>query len=249
MKKKQNYEVYTFTWKDWFEFFLKFFLKGAIICYLFFDSFKLFPLLIPFAIFQYKEMKKLKSEKQKRRLTLQFKEMIQAISSSLNAGYSLEKAFAGTRKDLELVLEKDAVIFCEMDSILNGIKMNIPIEQLLKEFGDRSKNEDVQNFANVVIAAKKSGGNLIRIIQKTINSISDKLLVEEEIETIIASKKLEQKIMMIMPYGIIFYLRIGNAGFLDVLYHNLLGSICMTVFLVIIYVADFWAGKIMEIKV
>lgn len=249
MKAKQNYEEYRFTWKDYIEYGLTMLIKGGIICFLFFDSYKAFPLLIPFAIFGYRKMKKEKLEKQKRQLTLQFKEMIQALLSSLNAGYSLEKAFKDARKDMELIFEKDAMIFGEMDSILSGIQMNIPLEKLLKDFGDRSRNEDIQNFANVLIAAKKSGGNLIRIIQKTINSITDKLSVEEEIETMITSKKLEQKIMMVMPYGIIFYLRIGNGAFLNVLYHNVLGILCMTVFLILIQIADVWAGKIMEIRV
>ena len=65
----------------------------------------------------------------------------------------------------------------------------------------------------------------------------------------ITSKKYEEKIMMVMPYGIIFYLRVTNAGFFDVLYHNVVGIILMTVFLIVIYIADFWARKIMEICV
>lgn len=247
--EKQTYEVYSFNWKDWVEFTIKSIIKGFIICYLFFDSYKVIPLVVPFIIFGYKSMKKEKMERQKRQLTLQFKEMIRTLAASLNAGYSLEKAFADARRDLELVFEKDALIFREMDLILHGIQMNIPVENLLKDFGDRSRNEDIGNFANVMIAAKKSGGNLIRIIQKTINSISDKIAVEEEIETMITAKKFEQRIMMFMPYGIIFYLRMSNGDFLNVLYHNILGGFCMLVFLVLIQIADVWAEKIMEIQV
>lgn len=247
--EKHNYQEYFFTWKDWIEFVLKISVKGLVICYLFFDSVKAVFLMIPLGVLGYKTMKKEKKEQQKRELTLEFKEMIQSIAASLNAGYSMEKAFADARRDMELIYEKDALIFEEMDSILSGMKMNIPLENLLKDFGDRSQNEDIENFANVMIAAKKSGGNLIRIIQKTINSISDKLSVEEEIETMITSKKFEQKIMMLMPYGIIFYLRMGNGDFLNILYHNAIGAFCMTIFLILIQVADIWAGKIMEIRV
>ena len=141
------------------------------------------------------------------------------------------------------------MIFKEIDLILKGIRVNIPVEKLLKDFGNRSGVEDICNFANVVVAAKKSGGNLIHIIEKTVHSISDKLAVEEEIKTLIAAKRLEEQIMMILPYGILFYLRITNGEFLEVLYHNAIGVMLMTVFLVIIYIANLWAGKIMEIRV
>lgn len=81
------------------------------------------------------------------------------------------------------------------------------------------------------------------------NSIADKIAVEEEIKTLIAAKVLEEHIMMIMPYGIIFYLRVSNGEFLEVLYHNALGVMLMTLFLIMIYAADIWASKIMEIRV
>ena len=129
------------------------------------------------------------------------------------------------------------------------MKRNIPIEKLLLDFGRRSDIEDIDNFARVVVVAKKSGGNLIRIIQKTVRSISKKISVEEEINTLITAKKLEQKIMMVMPYLIILYLRMTNGNYFDVLYHNPIGAGIMTIFLLLIYVADWWAKKITEIKI
>jgi tight adherence protein B len=167
----------------------------------------------------------------------------------LNAGYSLEHAFGDARRDLALVYPGEAYIFSELDAIAAGLRVNIPLEELLRDFGERSGTDDICDFANVVTAAKRSGGNLIRIIQKTVRSISDKLAVEEEIKTLIASKRLEEQIMMKMPYGMIFYLRISNGEFMEVLYHNLLGICLMTVFLLLIYAADYWASRIMEISV
>jgi tight adherence protein B len=55
--------------------------------------------------------------------------------------------------------------------------------------------------------------------------------------------------MMIMPYGIILYLRLTNGDFLEVLYHNVLGGALMTLFLIVIHLADMWAKKVMEIRV
>lgn len=247
--KLNDYSKYHFRGVDWLEYTFRLLLKGAIICYLFYDSLKAAVILIPFAVLDYKSLKKKKLEGQKQELVLQFKSMIEALTTSLNAGYSLEHSFESARKDLALVFDEKAFIFEELDIILSGLKMNVPLERLLKDFGERSGIDDIRNFANVVMAAKKSGGNLIRIIQKTVNSIADKIAVEQEIETLISAKKLEERIMMVMPYGIIFYLRVSNGDFLQVLYHNLLGVMLMTTFLILIYVAELWASKIMEIQV
>lgn len=244
-----RYDQYHFTGRDWGEFVLYTLLKGVVICYLFYDTWKMCWLLVPFVVVEYKRMKNEKLVQQKRELAVQFRSMVESISNSLSAGYSLEKSFVEAQRDLLLVYSEKDMILVELRGLLTGVQMNIPIEQLLTAFGTRSGVDDIANFANVVTVAKKSGGNLVRIIQKTMNSISDKLAVEEEIETMIAAKKYEQKIMMIMPYGIIFYLRITDAAYFDVLYHNILGIFAMTVFLSVIQLADLWAKKIMEIQV
>lgn len=244
-----NYDVYTFSKRDWVEYCFYVFVKSAVICFLFYDSYKGIFLFAPIYFIDYKNMKKRRINDRKRRLTIQFKDMMEALVNSLNAGYSLEHAFGDARKDLLLVYEKDAYILKEIDVILTGLKMNIPLERLLKDFGTRSSIEDIDNFAKVVAVAKRSGGNLIRIIQKTVNSICDKINVEEEIETLITSKKIESKIMMLMPYGILFYLRMANGEFMTPLYHNLIGIAFMTGFLLLIYFSGWWANKIMEITV
>lgn len=248
-RKIYDYRVYHFCGKDWVEYGLRQLIKSVVICYLFYDSCKAAVLMLPFAFIDYHNMRERKREEQKHRLTLQFKAMIEALVTSLNAGYSLEHAFEDAKKDLALLYDRQDFVFKELDVILSGLKMNIPLERLLKDFGKRSDIDDINNFANVVMAAKRSGGNLIRIIQKTVNSIADKIAVEEEIKALIAAKVLEERIMMVMPYGILFYLRVSNGEFLEVLYHNVLGVMLMTLFLIMIYAADIWVSRIMEIRV
>lgn len=244
-----DYRTYRFHKKDWISFILMELIKIIIICYLFYDSYTGIFVILPYIYIDYKETKQVKLRQQKRELTLQFQSMMEALVSALNAGYSLEYAFGDARKDLTLLYEKNAPIFKELDVILAGMNMNIPLEKLLKDFGNRSHVEDIDNFANVVTVAKRNGGNLIRIIQKTVNSIAEKIRVEEEIQTMVAAKKLEERIMMVMPYGILLYLRLTNGAYLKVLYHNMIGFVLMTIFLLIIYLADGWAKKIMEISV
>ncbi len=235
--------------KDLPEFLIRVFGKTVLVAFLFFNSYKAMIMIIPLGVMEYATFKKERIVRQKRQLTTQFRSVIEIVSNALGAGYSLESAFAGAGKDLQLIYAKEAFIFAEVENIKTGLNVNVPIEQLLKKFAARSGVQDIEDFANVVLVPKKSGGNLIRIIQKTVQRINDKVVVEEEIQTLVAAKKLEQKIMMIMPYGMILYLRLTNDGFFDVLYGNVLGVCVMLVFFLVIQFADWWARKIMEIKV
>ncbi|MBE5922855.1 MAG: hypothetical protein E7271_00115 [Lachnospiraceae bacterium] len=246
---KIDYTKYSPTKKDLLEYVLSVVIKAVVIVYLFYDNAYMCVILIPFFVMDYKKLIDKKKRERTRKLGEQFGALMEALVTSLSAGYSLERAFVDAKRDLAMQYGKDELIFSELDEIINGLKINVPIEDMLKEFGIRSGVEDIENFANIVGAAKRSGGNLIKIIEKTVRNLTDKRALLSEIETMITAKKYEAKIMMITPYGMLLYLRLSNPDFLKVLYHNILGVMLMTIFLAGIYVADFWSKKIMDIPV
>ena len=104
-----------------------------------------------------------------------------------------------------------------------------------------------RNFHTAI--GKKSGGNLVRIIEKSVHSICLKLETEEEIATMIAAKKMETRIMILFPALIVLYLRLTNGEYIGVLYGNVVGAAVMTVSLGAMVVSAFWSEKIMDIKV
>ena len=73
--------------------------------------------------------------------------------------------------------------------------------------------------------------------------------VEREIRVLMSSKKLEQTIMDVVPFGIIAYIGITSRGFFDVLYHNAAGVLIMTACLLAYLGAFVLSEKIAAIKV
>lgn len=70
---------------------------------------------------------------------------------------------------------------------------------------------------------------MVSIIQSTVKQISDKIEVRREIETILAAKKYEFKIMAVIPYAIIGYMAVTFPEFMKCLYGNVLGIGVMTI--------------------
>ena len=128
-------------------------------------------------------------------------------------------------------------------------KVSVPVEELFLGLGERSGIEDIENFAAVFSTAKRSGGDMDKIIQTSARMLGDKIDVRKEIETTLSAKKAEQMIMSLMPAGIILYLQLTSPGFLEVLYGNPFGVCAMTVCLGI-YGLSYWLGKrIVDIEV
>jgi tight adherence protein B len=188
-------------------------------------------------------------EERKWKINQEFKDGIISLSAALSSGYSAENAFEEAWKDLKLLYKEDALIMREFSYIINQIRMNITVEKALNEFAERTGVEDILNFAEIFSTAKRSGGDLIKVIRSTANAISDKVEVKREIITMVTAKKYEADIMKIIPLGIIFYLQFFSPGFLDPLYHNILGRMVMSILLVAYLCAYYLADKIVAIEV
>lgn len=126
---------------------------------------------------------------------------------------------------------------------------NQPLEPLLLDFSKRSGMEDVESFCQVLVFAKRGGGDFVQIIKATVRKIADKIEVKREIETVMAAKRLEQKVMQAVPVFILFYLDVTSPGFLAVLYGNAVGILFMTGCLALYLAAMRIAEKIVDISV
>lgn len=179
----------------------------------------------------------------------QFKEAILTVSSALNTGYSVENAFRETKKELLLIYPEDARISKELQIVVRQLRLQVPVEQALEEFAGRVDLEDLRSFTAVFFAAKRSGGDMLAIIKDTAAQIGDKIDVKREIETILAAKQYEFRVMSAVPYVIIGYMTLSFPEFMGTLYGNLAGTGVMTVCL-LIYVGAYYLGlKIIRIEV
>lgn len=221
----------------------------GLTAWLYYRSFLAFLLLAPVWIWRYKRWKKECLQKKSADFQLQFKDAIQSLSSALSTGYSVENAWKETEKELKLLYREDDRIRRELHIIVSQIRVNVPMEQIMEEFTERVRQEDVRNFAAVFAAARKSGGDMVAIIQNTVNQIGDKIDVKREIDTILAAKEYELKVMSAVPYIIIGYMSLSFPEFMGGLYGNVLGTGVMTVCLGVYTGACCLGQKIIEIEV
>ncbi|MGB8452712.1 MAG: type II secretion system F family protein [Anaerocolumna sp.] len=245
----KDYNKYKYTKKEWLTYFMQGAMIGAGLGFLFYANLFGILLLFPYGLIHVHNKKKQLVEKRKWQLNLEFRDGLASLSAALNAGYSIENAFIQAVLDLKLMYSPESMIVSEFERIVNQIFMNKTVEEVLKGFAARSNVEDIVNFAEVFITAKRTGGDIIKIIRTTGNSISDKIEVKREIITLITGIKFEVNIMSMIPFFIIIYLRVFSSGFLDPLYHNLFGFAFMTLVLVMYYGVFCLTQKIMSIEV
>ena len=220
-----------------------------LILYVFYESFVPGVVLFPIWILYMKEWLEDMAKRKEMDFRIQFRDSIQSVSAALKAGYSVENAIRETRKDLSPMYGEEARIMKEYTLMIYKLDMNRTAGQVLREFADRVRQEDVTDFVNVFTAARQSGGDSIALIRNAVKIIGEKIDTEREIRTMLAAKKLEFEIMCAVPFFIILYMKMTFGDFLSMLYGNLPGAAVMSGCLAVYLAAYMYGRRLMQIEV
>ncbi|MDD5603596.1 MAG: type II secretion system F family protein [Eubacteriales bacterium] len=187
--------------------------------------------------------------KRKKQLLHQFRDMLYSISSSLSAGRSAENSFKAAAGDLALIYSgEEAYMIKELKTINIRIRMNEPLAEVLEDFAVRAGLEDIKDFAGVFSLCRQTGGNLAEAVRNTASVITQKIDIRGEIDVIIAEQRLNQRILSIMPFGLMVMIVLGSPDYAAPLYTPV-GNAVMTIVLILITAANFIGKKITEINV
>lgn len=219
------------------------------IARLFYQSWIAVIILLPLTVPYCRRRKESRKAAGRRVLSAQFRDALESVNNALRAGDSPENAFREGHREMTFQYGKEAMISREMTKIVNGLDNQIPLERLLGEFSDRAQIEEIREFAEVFAIAKRGGGNMVEILSRSAVLIDERLEVENEIQLMLSSRRMEQRIMDVTPFLIIFYIGLTSPGFFDVLYHNPAGILFMTLCLCVYLAALYFSEKILKITV
>jgi len=220
------------------------------VAYVFYHSLFLSLGLTPLAYFYPAFKTKKLSQKRRRELNLQFKDALYSLASSLMAGKSVELAFKDVYQDLRLLYpDPQTPIILEIQIILHRLEMNESLEDALADLARRAHSEDIESFADVFIIAKRSGGNMVEIIRNTSAIIADKLQIKEEIETLLAHRQIEKRVLAVMPVALIMLLSWATGDYMLPVFTTWTGRLAMTAAILILTAANILAQKITTIEV
>lgn len=186
--------------------------------------------LTPAAFFALKPLlEKVLAAKRRERLRAAFKDTLYSFSATFSTGGHMGEAIRDAAGYLETIYGENCDMVRElrtMDALLRGIGADEA--PLWYDLAERSGIGDLTEFAAVYHACRDTGGNLIYAVDKAAEVIGDKIEVENEIRSMSAQKKLEGRIIGVLPPVLILFLRASSPGYMSVMYETLIGRLLMT---------------------
>ena len=243
--KRQDYRECIWDKGQWILAVVK---SGGVVVVLAFFFYRSIFAVIPLSvvgILYFRMLKRKQMEACRQQLLSEFKEYISSVATALRAGYAVENAFIEGAKDCRMLWGKQSIMVREMELIRRGLVINITLEELIKDLAERSNCKEIHQFAEVLVIAKRHGGTLPGIISRSAEIIGHNIETKQEIGILLSGRKMEQRIMRVMPFGILTYIGITYSGYFDTLYHNWQGGVIMTICLGLYFAAYVMGDKIL----
>lgn len=186
-------------------------------------------------------------QKRRKELTMQFRSLLETLAVSLSSGMNMPEALISAHNDLTIQYSDKAYIVAEVKEMVDGIENNIPIEDMMVALGERSQIDDIKNFGIVFDICYRAGGNMKDIVRRTSDIISEKIEIEGEIDTALASNKTQFSAMMVIPVVLVLLLRMMSSSFAAG-FATLPGVVSITIAIAIFLAAYKLGQRIMDIK-
>lgn len=245
----EDYSVYRYEWREW----LLYAGIGAgamgLVGWVFYRSIIIVFIACLLGLLYPGISKKALAEKRRNILRVQFKDLLYYLGSSLSAGKSVEQSVSQAHTILKgLYPGKKSDIVRETELILRRLQMNENIEGIFKDLAVRTGIEEIHHFADVFSVCKRTGGNLIEVIRTTAAMISERIEIKQEIETGLAAKKQEQRILSLSPVAMVIFISAMSGEFMEPLFTTPAGRVVMTISLCMSGFGVFLSNRIMNIR-
>ncbi len=169
------------------------------------------------------------ARKRLEQLNIQFRDLLDSLSASVMAGRQMPEALVGACDDLARIHPPDAPIMQELQFMRRSILDRRESDRsLLSSFARRTGSEDIRSFVEVYLTCRSTGGDLERIISHSARIITEKMKISEQIRTITAQKKMEGRLICLMPAVMLLGLNLLSPSYINILYTCLAGRLIMT---------------------
>lgn len=135
----------------------------------------------------------------------------------------------------------------EFEMWASAVELGESPENLLMNFAKRLGDTSILQYAFVFKMARMQGVDLKLVISTTNRILREKIRISGDIDILVSEKKLEQKIMNIMPFLMLLFLKYTAFDFIAPLYDGLVARGLMSILLAVFGICYMWSNRMTDI--
>jgi len=187
--------------------------------------------------------------RRKKKLLLEFRDFLFSLSTSFSTGRHMTEGIKEAAQYLFEIHGERSILQPELRFMIKAIdEIGKTDLEVLSAFAQRAKLEDIYLFTDIFRACRETGGSLTISVHKAAFMISEKINLENEMETMVYQKKLEGRMIALVPFIILFFLHWMSPGYLEVMYSSAGGIMIMSLALLMTGGAYLWMERMTDVE-
>jgi tight adherence protein B len=165
------------------------------------------------------------------------------LANGLRAGLSFNQAMMIAGKEMDNPIAED------LNRVVHENVLGKEMEEALKDFAERTADDDVEILVTAILIQRQVGGNLSEILDIISNTIRERVKLKGDIRTMTAQAKLSAVIIGLIPPVIVGILYLLNREFMMPLFTTLAGNLMLGFAVLMQAIGIFVLVKILDLKV
>ncbi|WP_270181373.1 type II secretion system F family protein [Alkalihalobacillus sp. CinArs1] len=184
-----------------------------------------------------------KARKRNKQLSYQLVEALATMSNSLRAGFSFVQTMKLIGKEMP------DPIGPEFERAVREIGMGIPMEEVFESLIARVPNKELEVVIQAILAQRKSGGNLAKLMDNMEETVRGRIRILEELNTLTAQGKLSSWVITALPIVLTLYLYFVSPDYFQPMIDYPIGWVLLGIGLISLMLGWFIIQKIVRIEV
>ncbi|MHB8669485.1 MAG: type II secretion system F family protein [Acidimicrobiales bacterium] len=183
------------------------------------------------------------SGQRKRKFTAQLPDMLQLMSGSLRAGFSLLQGVDAVSQQCEEPMGK------ELRRILTEARLGRTLEDAMADCASRMGSVDFEWAVMAISIQREVGGNLAELLATVGETMVARERMRREVNALTAEGRMSAYVLVFMPIGLGFAMFALNPTYMNVLLDDPLGQIMLGGATVLGAFGYWWMRKTVDVKV
>lgn len=184
----------------------------------------------------------IRSNKYEERLNGQLSEVCRLLANGAKSGMTISQGIDLVAREVNEPARE------EFKKLSHELKLGVPFETALRSVQKRNASRDFQIFIATLLIQKKTGGNLAATLETMANTLEDRKVLNQTIQTMTSEQRYISLVVPAMPVLILLFMNNIIDGFTDPL-TTAPGIIMMIVFGLGVILSFFLIRRITNIKV
>lgn len=173
----------------------------------------------------------------------QLADCLSLVANSLRAGFSFLQTMEIISREMEPPMST------EFEKVMRDTSLGKALDDALHDMDDRVGSADFSLVITAVLIQQQVGGNLATILDTIRNTISERIRIRREVNTLTAQGKMSGIVLACIPVALALFFYVSSPEYLEPLLTTNIGRIAIIGALFLVIVGFIIIRKIVDIKV